>query len=89
MWRVSRWKTVRNPGQSHPDREYSRHVPAILPAAARSPFEIQATEISVEGDSAADYPLQKKRHSTLIPPVVIVLVMQRAFVRGLVDSDFI
>ena len=24
---------------------------------------------------------------TLIPPVVIVLVMQRAFVRGLVDSD--
>ncbi|EJV9465036.1 glycerol-3-phosphate transporter, partial [Cronobacter sakazakii] len=24
---------------------------------------------------------------TLIPPVVIVLVMQRAFVRGLVDSE--
>ena len=30
---------------------------------AKQPFEIQATEISVEGDSAADYPLQKKRHS--------------------------
>ena len=30
---------------------------------AKQPFEIQATEIMVEGDSAADYPLQKKRHS--------------------------
>ena len=30
---------------------------------AKQPFEIQATEISVEGDSAPDYPLQKKRHS--------------------------
>jgi asnS: asparaginyl-tRNA synthetase len=28
---------------------------------AKQPFEIQATEIMVEGDSAADYPLQKKR----------------------------
>lgn len=30
---------------------------------AKQPFEIQAEEITVEGDSAADYPLQKKRHS--------------------------
>ena len=30
---------------------------------AKQPFEIQATEISVEGASASDYPLQKKRHS--------------------------
>ena len=30
---------------------------------AKQPFEIQASEVSVEGDSAADYPLQKKRHS--------------------------
>ena len=30
---------------------------------AKQPFEIQATEISVEGASAPDYPLQKKRHS--------------------------
>ena len=30
---------------------------------AKQPFEIQATEISVAGDSAPDYPLQKKRHS--------------------------
>ena len=30
---------------------------------AKQPFEIQATEIVVEGDSAPDYPLQKKRHS--------------------------
>ena len=30
---------------------------------AKQPFEIQAAEISVEGASAPDYPLQKKRHS--------------------------
>ncbi len=30
---------------------------------ARQPFEIQANEIAVEGASAPDYPLQKKRHS--------------------------
>jgi len=30
---------------------------------AKQPFEIQAEEISVEGPSSADYPLQKKRHS--------------------------
>lgn len=30
---------------------------------AKQPFEIQATEICIEGDSTPDYPLQKKRHS--------------------------
>ena len=30
---------------------------------AKQPFEIQATEVFVEGGSAPDYPLQKKRHS--------------------------
>ena len=30
---------------------------------AKQPFEIQAEEISVEGQSDSDYPLQKKRHS--------------------------
>lgn len=30
---------------------------------AKQPFEIQATEITVEGASSPDYPLQKKRHS--------------------------
>src|SRR5699024_8869004 len=30
---------------------------------AKQPFEIQASEVTVEGDSAADYPLQKKRHT--------------------------
>lgn len=30
---------------------------------AKQPFEIQAEEIRVEGASAPDYPLQKKRHS--------------------------
>jgi asparaginyl-tRNA synthetase len=30
---------------------------------AKQPFEIQADEITIEGTSAPDYPLQKKRHS--------------------------
>ena len=30
---------------------------------AKQPFEIQATEIEIEGDSTPDYPLQKKRHT--------------------------
>ena len=30
---------------------------------AKQPFEIQASEISIEGPSASDYPLQKKRHT--------------------------
>lgn len=30
---------------------------------AKQPFEIQAAEITVEGPSGTDYPLQKKRHS--------------------------
>ncbi len=30
---------------------------------AKQPFEIQATEVTIEGASTADYPLQKKRHS--------------------------
>ena len=30
---------------------------------AKQPFEIQAEEIAIEGASASDYPLQKKRHS--------------------------
>lgn len=30
---------------------------------AKQPFEIQAVEVTVEGPSASDYPLQKKRHS--------------------------
>ena len=30
---------------------------------AKQPFEIQASEVAVEGPSAPDYPLQKKRHT--------------------------
>ena len=30
---------------------------------AKQPFEIQATEVMVEGESTPDYPLQKKRHT--------------------------
>ncbi len=34
-----------------------------LTPQAKQPFEIQATEVMIEGDSTPDYPLQKKRHS--------------------------
>ena len=30
---------------------------------AKQPFEIQATEVLIEGESTPDYPLQKKRHT--------------------------
>lgn len=35
----------------------------LLTPQAKQPFEIQATEIFVEGESTSDYPLQKKRHT--------------------------
>ena len=40
-------------------------VTGILTATpeAKQPFEIQATEVFVEGESTPDYPLQKKRHT--------------------------
>lgn len=35
----------------------------VLTPNAKQPFEIQASDITVEGDCTSDYPLQKKRHS--------------------------
>ena len=35
----------------------------IATPEAKQPFELQATEVVVEGASTADYPLQKKRHT--------------------------
>lgn len=35
----------------------------ILTPEAKQPFEIKASKIEIEADSASDYPLQKKRHS--------------------------
>ena len=35
----------------------------VLTPEAKQPFEIKAQEITIEADSEADYPLQKKRHS--------------------------
>ena len=35
----------------------------VATPGAKQPFEMQAEEIVVEGDSPSDYPLQKKRHS--------------------------
>ena len=34
-----------------------------LTPEAKQPFEIQASEVYIEGDSTPDYPLQKKRHT--------------------------
>lgn len=35
----------------------------VLTPDAKQPFEVQASKITVEGESTPDYPLQKKRHS--------------------------
>ena len=35
----------------------------VLTPDAKQPFEIQASEVTVEGASTPDYPLQKKRHT--------------------------
>ena len=35
----------------------------LLTPEAKQPFEIQASTVTVEGPSAGDYPMQKKRHS--------------------------
>ena len=35
----------------------------VATPSAKQPFEIQADEVFVEGESMPDYPLQKKRHS--------------------------
>ncbi len=35
----------------------------VLTPEAKQPFEIQATNVTLEGASTPDYPLQKKRHS--------------------------
>lgn len=35
----------------------------VLTPEAKQPFEIQADTVTVEGASAPDYPLQKKRHT--------------------------
>ena len=35
----------------------------VLTPDAKQPFEMQAEEIEVEGDSSPDYPIQRKRHS--------------------------
>ena len=35
----------------------------VLTPEAKQPFELKAADIAVEGESAPDYPLQKKRHT--------------------------
>ena len=40
----------------------------LLTPEAKQPFEIQAEEITVEGASSPEYPLQKKRHTVVRHP---------------------
>ena len=39
------------------------HGELVLTPDAKQPFELKADSVTVEGASAPDYPLQKKRHS--------------------------
>ena len=39
------------------------HGELVLTPDAKQPFELKADSVTVEGVSAPDYPLQKKRHS--------------------------
>ena len=40
----------------------------VLTPDAKQPFELKAKAIEIEADSAADYPLQKKRHHIQLGP---------------------
>ena len=42
---------------------------------AKQPFEIQADEVVVEGASAPDYPLQKKRHTLEYLPHQLIITL--------------
>ena len=55
---------------------------------AKQPFEIQATEISVEGASAPDYPLQKKRHSLEYLRTITHLRSENKYLPGCVPCTF-
>ena len=39
------------------------HGVLVLTPEAKQPFELKASDVEVEGESAPDYPLQKKRHT--------------------------
>ena len=62
---------------------------------AKQPFEIQAEEISVEGASAPDYPLQKKRHTmeylrtiTHLRPRTNTSSCENQYIPGSIQSTF-
>ena len=48
---------------------------------AKQPFEIQAEEVVIEGASAPDYPLQKKRHSLSILEQFLIFVREQIHFR--------
>ena len=48
---------------------------------AKQPFEIQADEVQIEGASASDYPLQKKRHTFEYLRTISICVRERIHFR--------
>lgn len=54
---------------------------------AKQPFEIQAEEVVIEGASAPDYPLQKKRHSFSILEQFLIFVREQTHSR--LYSEFV
>ena len=54
---------------------------------AKQPFEIQAAEVTVEGNSAPDYPLQKKRHSLEYLRTITISVREQTHSR--LYSEFV
>ncbi len=55
---------------------------------AKQPFEIQATEVTVEGASAPDYPLQKKRHTFEYLRTMPHLRPQNQYIPGCIPCTF-
>ena len=55
---------------------------------AKQPFEIQADEVTVEGASAPDYPLQKKRHSFEYLIQFLVSASENEYISGCIQSAF-
>ncbi len=55
---------------------------------AKQPFEIQADEVVIEGASAPDYPLQKKRHSFEYLRTISHLTSENKYIPGCIQSAF-
>ena len=55
---------------------------------AKQPFEIQAAEVTVEGNPAPDYPLQKKRHSLEYLRTITHSTSENKYIPGSIPCSF-